>query len=78
MDDTAAGVGPLEAQGQPPGSLGHELRNQIAAVQMALLVLQRGEESASPDRRKKACAIIERQIRLLARSVDRFLAASTT
>jgi hypothetical protein len=60
------------------GSVGDELRRRLATVQMALLVLERGEESSNPLRRKRACEIIARQIRLLAQSVDRLLTDSTS
>jgi hypothetical protein len=61
-----------------PDRLRDELRRRLATVQMALLALERGEESSNPLRRKRACEIIARQVRLLAQSVDRLLTDPTS
>jgi signal transduction histidine kinase len=52
-------------------TLGHELRNSIAPILTSVRILQ--SEAATPEQRRQACEIIERQARYEARLVDDLL-----
>ena len=55
-------------------TLAHELRNPLAPISNALILLQRGLNE--PQQQQWACAVIERQVRQLTRLVDDLLDVS--